>query len=62
MLNKNNDMYSRFDFVGKPLPQDESDSGEDHHSGAHGPTPRMSCLGTAGGYSTETYFAIERLE
>lgn len=43
------DQYSRSDFVGEPLPQDESDGSEDHHSGTHGPTPRISRLGTAGG-------------
>lgn len=38
-------MYLRFDLVGKPLPQDESNSGENHHSGTHGPNPETSCLG-----------------
>lgn len=42
-------LYSRFDFVGEPLSQDESDGGEDHHSRAHGSAPRISCLGKAGG-------------
>lgn len=38
--------YSRLDFAGESLPQDQSDGGEDRQGGAHGPdlgnTPRAS--------------------
>lgn len=43
------DRYSRFDFVGEPLPQDESNGGEDHHGRAHGSTLMISSLWTTEG-------------
>ena len=44
------DQYSRFDFVGELLPQDESDGGEDHQRGTHGLyLPGSPASGTDGG-------------
>lgn len=37
--------YSRFDFAGESLPQDQSDGGEDRQGGAHGPDPRRRSPG-----------------
>lgn len=31
--------YSRFDFAGESVPQDQGDGGENRHGGAHGPDP-----------------------
>lgn len=54
--------YSRFDFVGESLSQDESDGGEDRHGGAHGADHSdLQPLGVLVVYSTKTS-PIERLE
>lgn len=46
--------YLRFDFIGEHLPQDKSDCGEDHHSCAHGCSPRIFSFQTATNPKTQT--------
>ncbi len=54
------DQYSRLDFVGEHLAQDDSDGGEDRQGGAHGPTPKD--LLPLGLIVVQTSPPIERLE
>lgn len=41
--------YSRLDFAGESLPQDQSDGGEDRQCGAHGPDPPATSAGASTG-------------